>query len=224
MPAPSRKIVLLVSSDPRFFDLPENLFQSRGCDVFTALSGPEAATFVEEHAVALVICRGVPAESSVAALHASLPESTKLLLVPATGEDTAAYRKLPRTHVIEGNPEPRALLRTSSRLLEVPDRKYISILVQVRVSKPKPTTVFGKSRDISDGGIAVETSQQLPLYEPVVVSFLLAGADRMVQTDALVVRETLRADGKRQYGLRFLSLADEDRAIIVDFVVGKKEG
>ncbi len=203
--------------------MPENLFQSRGCDVFTALDGAEAIAFLGQYPVDLTICRGEPAGSSVDALHAAMSSTAKLVLIP-NGSDFSKYKKLARTHLLESNPEGKALLRLSARLLDVPDRKYISILVQVRIAKPKPTTVFGKSRDLSDGGISVETSQQLSLYEPVVVSFLLPGADRMVQTDALVVRETIRPDGKRHYGMRFLSLTEEDRGIIAEFVVGKKDG
>ncbi len=225
MPPPPRKKLLLVTPDPRFFDLPENSFQSRGCDVFTAVDAAEAIAFLGEHSVDLVISRGEPAGATLEALHGAMRGDSKLIVVPEPGQDMAALRRLQRVHTLDaptdGKSDGKGLLRLSAKILEVPERKYISILVQVRLTKPKPTTIFGKSRDLSDGGLLIETSQQLTIYDQVIVSFLIPGADRMVQTDALVVREVPKPDGGRRYGLRFLSLSDEDRTIITEFISGK---
>ena len=221
MAHPPRKRVLLITADPKYFDVPENSFQTRGCDVFTAIDGAEAVTFLREHGADLVICRGNPGGASVEAIHGALPGESKLIVVPEVGQDPAPLKRLSRVHLLDASPDGKALLRLSGKLIEVPERKYISILVQVRLTKPKPTTIFGKSRDLSDGGLLIETNQQLTVYDQVVVSFLIPGADRMVQTDALVVREVVKSDGGRRYGLRFLSLTDEDRVIVAEFVAGR---
>jgi len=217
----TRKKVLLISSDPRFFEVPENLFQSRGCDVFAISDGAEALSFIIDHGVDLVISRGEPTGASIQTLHQAIGTKAHIIVVPTPGGDFSSVLQLPNVQFLQGSGDGKALLRLSSKLLDVPDRKYISILVQVRLTKPKPTTIFGKSRDLSEGGILIETTQLLGIYDQVVVSFLIPGADRMIQTDALVVREVPKADGGKRYGLRFLSVTDEDRTIIAEFIVGK---
>jgi hypothetical protein len=217
----SRKRVLLVSDDPRFFENPENAFQSRGADVFTAMSDTEAVSFIDAHGADLIIHHGVPASVSSTDFGRVITEGRSLILVVAADANTRGFGKLERVHVIMEPVEGRALLRLSHNELGVADRKYISILVQVRVTEPKVTTIFGKSRDLSDGGILVETHQSLVIHDMVVVSFLIPGADRMIQSEALVMREVVRAGGGRRYGLKFHNLPEADREIIAEFVGAK---
>lgn len=216
----SGKTVLLVSDDPTFFEEPENVFQSRGVDVFTAMTGAEAIEHLSEHGADLTICSGIPADVAAKQLAKAL-DGTSLILLLTGGESAGAWERIPECHVVTTPVQGRELLKLSSKVLDVLDRKYISILVQVRVSRPKATTIFGKSKDLSATGILVETSQTLMLHDQVVVSFLIPGADRMVQSDALVMREVVRAGGQRRYGLKFLSLPDEDQEIVHEFLGGQ---
>lgn len=213
MPAMPRKCVLLISEQPQFFEEPENAFQSRGCDVFTALSWSEGAAFISAHNVDLVIGHGVPSVDP-----SQIAGERDVILV--CDGDAGAWAKVDGVHVLQAPVQGRKLLKLTSSLLGVNDRKYISILVQVRVGSPKPTTIFGKSRDLSDGGILVETNQTLMLHDKVVVSFLIPGAERMIQSESLVMREVVRPGGARRYGLKFLSLGEEDQGIVREFLAG----
>ena len=221
----SRKRVLLVSDDTKFFEDPENSFQSRGADVFTAMTDREAVAFVEAHGADVIIVQGVPSEVSADEFGKLTSQGRSLIVVAPKGDSGGAFagREDDGIHVVNQPVESRSLLKLSHTLLGVADRKYISILVQVRVTEPKVTTIFGKSRDLSEGGILVETNQMLTVHDQVVVSFLIPGADRMIQSDALVTREVVRAGGGRRYGLKFLSLSDSDQQIIADFVGGKHD-
>jgi len=216
------KRVLLVSDDPKFFELPDHTFQSRGCEVFTAMSGGQALAFLSEHGADLVLWRGVPTDVSADNVKQA-GDATPLVVVVLDGEDSAGWSGVEGVQVVNTPIEGKSLLKLTSKVLGIPDRKYISILVQVRVTQPKATTIFGKSRDLSEGGIMVETNQTLVVHDQVVVSFLIPGADRMIQTEALVTRETAKAGGGRRYGLKFLGLQDEDSSIVADFVRGQLE-
>ena len=217
-----RKRVLLVSEDPAFFDAPENAFQTRGCDVFTAMGGDEAFDFLASHDVDLILSRGVPGNVSAPDLDEKRRDIPVVLITPAGQKGgLSVYSSLPGIHVLDEPVTGKALLKLSSQLLRTDDRKFLSILVQVRITKPKATTVFGKSRDLSVSGLLVETNQTLLMHDQVVVSFLIPGAERMIQTQALVMREAPRPAGSRRYGLQFLALSDEDTEIIRAFLAGR---
>ena len=216
----SRKVVLLVSEDPKFFELPNNAFQSRGCDVFTAMNAGDALGFVEAHDTALVILHGVPQEVDGARFNQALGNGSGIVVL-REGENEGEWSSYDRFEVVPSAGSSKALLRASVRVLGVPERKYVSILVQVRVTRPKQTTVFGKSRDLSETGILVETSQALAIHDIVTVSFLIPGAERMIQASAVVMREVRGQDGSRRYGLQFQSLSDEDHTIVQQFLGGK---
>ena len=53
------------------------------------------------------------------------------------------------------------------------------------------------------------------------MSFLIPGAERMIQASAVVMREVRGQDGSRRYGLQFQSLSDEDHTIVQQFLGGK---
>ena len=219
-----RKKVLLVGSDPLFFEAPEHSFQVRGCDVFTATSGQEARAFLARHSVDLVLCDGAPSGVTANSIRQVLDEHVPVVVVAPPGDggaDVQPWRQLPDTHVIDRPVTGKAVLKLTRRLLNIADRKYISILVQVRVTEPKPTTIFGKSKDLAEGGLLVETNQTLTVHDRVVVSFLIPGADRMIQSDAFVVREAVRPEGPRRYGLKFIDIGAEDEAIIRAYLSGQ---
>ena len=218
------KQVLLVSSDPNFFEAPEHTFQARGCDVFAVMSGGEAGEYLNEHPVDLVISRGVPQGVDSAAV--CEPNGTKVpvVLIPSEEDDQAAVQKYnERGHVfvLKEPLQGRPLLKITRKLLQIQDRKFISILVQIRVTEPKPTTIFGKSRDLAEGGLLFETNQQLVVHSKVVVSFLIPGADRMIQADALVIREVMGNDGVSRYGIKFLTLTEEEQRIIAEYLASQ---
>jgi len=216
----SRKVVLLLSEDPKFFELPDNTFQSRGCDVFTAMDASGAVSFMESNPTALVILHGVPESVEPSRFGAALGKGSAILVL-REGDTDAGWSDLDRVQVIPSGASAKALLRASVNVLGVDERKYVSILVQVRVTRPKQTTIFGKSRDLSETGILVETNQALLIHDIVTVSFLIPGAERMIQASAIVMREVQRKDGARRYGLQFQSLSEEDATIVHQFLGGK---
>jgi len=218
----SRKVVLLVSTDPKFFELPDNAFQSRGCEIFTAMTGSGALEFLEANRTALAILHGVPADTQAESLAGAIGDG-EVILVSEDTKASQAWVKATGIQVVSAANSAKALLKASTRILGMPERKYVSILVQVRVTRPKPTTIFGKSRDLSQTGILVETSQMLVVHDVVTVSFLVPGAERMIQASAVVMREVKRADGSRRYGLQFQSLSGEDESIVTAFLGGKLE-
>ncbi|MFT5430142.1 MAG: hypothetical protein ACI9OJ_000815 [Myxococcota bacterium] len=215
----SKKVVLLISSDPRFFERRENAFQARGCNVFTAMDGTQATAFLADHGADLVISLGAPEGVDAATIRNAVGDDNRLVIVANKGHDVDDYRAASDVHIVETGDESVTLLKLSSKLLSAPARKYVAILVQVRVTQPKPTTIFARSRNLSDSGIGVEVNNQaLTVHDQVTVSFLIPGADRQIQAEGLVTREMLKDDGKRRYGIQFLSLGDYEREMIENFI------
>jgi DNA-binding response OmpR family regulator len=217
------KNVLLVSTDANFFEAPENAFQSRGCGVYATMSGEEALKFAQDREIDLAICRGALDGVDPVEFCDSVGDANNVIIIAGDGdskERLEAFRKIEGVHVLMAPLVGRALLKLTRKILGVHDRKFISILVQVRVPEPKPTTIFGKSRDLSPGGLLFETSQLIVLHTRVQVSFLIPGADRMVQAQAMVIREVTADDGTRRYGLKFIALEEAERKIIENYVAG----
>ncbi len=218
------KQVLLVTSDPNFFEEPEHTFQARGCDVFAVMSGNEAWQYLSDHSVDLVIARGVPQGVDSAAVCEPNGGKVPVVMIPTGDDDPAAvkaYNERDHVYVLKEPLKGRPLLKITRKLLKIQDRKFISILVQIRVTSPKPTTIFGKSRDLAEGGLLFETNQQLVVHSKVVVSFLIPGADRMIQADALVIREVMGSDGVSRYGIKFLTLTEEEQRIIAEYLASQ---
>jgi DNA-binding response OmpR family regulator len=218
------KQVLLVSPEPNFFEDPEHTFQARGCDVFAVMSGGEAKEFLLERNVDLLICRGVPQGVDVATVCEPQGTAIPVVLISGPDDDLAAvkaYNDRKNVYVVKEPMKGRPLLKLTRKLLDTPQRKFISILVQVRVAGAKPTTIFGKSRDLSEGGLLFETNQGLTVHTQVVVSFLIPGADRMIQADALVIREVEGGGGGSHYGIKFLNIIDEEKQIISEYLASQ---
>ena len=218
------KTILLIGNNPSFFEAPENVFQTRGCDIFGVMDGPGAVQFLSAHGADLVLTHGVPNDVSPTDLTEGLAGNGEIVLISGTGDDEAAldvYREMSTATVLDGPLKKGELLRLTSNMLGALDRKFISILVQVKVSKPKPTTVFGKSKDLSETGVLVECSQPLMLYDKVGFSFLIPGAENMIQGDALVARDDGGSGRARRYGLKFLTLTAVELAVIRDYLQGK---
>jgi hypothetical protein len=218
------KRILLVSDEPRFFESSENTFQTRGCEVFTAMNGNEAVGFLKQYGAHLVLCQGPPLDVSPADMTSAMGSNSDMVIVAAPQDSTehmSTYRSLSSITIVDLPVVGKQLLKITSKLLGSANRKFISILVQVKVTRPKVTTIFGKSRDLSETGLLVECSAPLVLYDKVSVSFLIPGAEKMVQTEAFVTRDVGGSGRARRYGLKFVALKAEERGIIEDFLAGK---
>ena len=217
------KRILLVTDEPKFFESSENTFQARGCQVFTAMSGPEALSFLNEHDTNLVLCQGAPNDVTAADLTSALGSNSDMVIVASpedSSDNMSTYRSLSSVHVVDLPVVNKELLRVTSKILGSFKRKFISILVQVKVSRPRVTTIFGKSKDLSETGLLVECSAPLILHDKVSLSFLIPGSEKMVQTDAYVARDVGGSGRARRYGLMFAELDDEEKRVIQDFLEG----
>jgi CheY-like chemotaxis protein len=218
------KRILLVTDEPRFFESSENTFQARGCDVFTAMSGLEAVGFLEKNSTNLVLCDGAPSDVSPTDLASAMGSNSELVIVASpedNSENMVTYRSISSVQVVNMPVLNKELLKVTGKILGTPNRKFISILVQVKVTRPKVTTIFGKSKDLSESGLLVECSAPLILHDKVSLSFLIPGAEKMVQAEAFVARDVGGSGRARRYGLKFVSLKADEKAVIQDFLSGK---
>ncbi len=221
------KRVLLISPDPNFFESRDQAFNRRGVQAFPALDIVEGAEILMRVPMDLVIAdaRDVDAVQ----LHEDVKAITDtvqvpvVLVVPAATEDVlrSAFSDLTSVFLVAFPVSTKYLLELSNRLVSIPNRKYVRVLVQMRVPGEKSTTVFAFSRNISESGMLLETEAQLRLGDLVGMNFMLPGVGGGTPIDArgeiVRLQEGESASTVRLYGLRFTDIGASDREVIAAY-------
>lgn len=216
----ARKMVMVHSEDPSFFERRDTLFNRRGVDVFGSMTLEEASRILRQRAPDIFICQGVPSGLHAEDMRRVVRSGIPVVIMAIEGDDPAllaGYEADEDTHVLHP-PYDGRLLELSSQLLGVAVRRYLRILVQMKVTDDAGTS-FGFSHDLSASGLLVESRVLCPIGQTISVCFMLPNAGRMVSARAEVVREApCTKPGVRRYGCRFVGLSDEDKGLIAAFV------
>lgn len=208
--------VLLYTQDPAFFERRDTWFNRRGVDVFCAMDMEEAAAILTLRRVDMLVSCGVPAGLAVEELRGQVPYGVPLivLVTPEDDEDLIDDYRLASDVAVITSPYGDALMQNTAKLLSVPTRHYIRILVQLQIEDQAGG--FGFSNNLSATGMLVETKKQLEIGTHIQLSFLLPGARQMTAVKARVVREAQsNKHGSFRYGVQFVDLPVADREHIV---------
>jgi len=221
------KRVLLVASDPNFFEGRDQAFNRRGVQAFPALDIVEGAEILVRVPMDLVIVDA--RKLDVVQLHDDVKAVTDtvqvpfILVVPAESEDPlrVAFSDLASVFLVAYPVSTKYLLELSNRLVSIANRKYVRVLVQMRVPGEKSTTVFAFSRNISESGMLIETEAQLRQGDLVGMNFMLpgVGGGTPIEARGEIVRTQ---DGEtsttvRLYGLHFTDIGAADREVIASY-------
>jgi len=113
------------------------------------------------------------------------------------------------------------LLELSNKLLGIANRKYVRVLVQIKIPKEKASqTHFGFSRNVSSSGMLLETEMAFQPGDTMILGFMLpqSGASKMIDAKCVVVRAQKPAAGTvTHYGVHFLDMSPSDRERVADF-------
>lgn len=113
--------------------------------------------------------------------------------------------------------DPKKLFEKISRLLDVPERRAVRVLIKVTVKGNLGIEpFFGSTLNISASGLLLETEKILARGDIVTCSFFLPDSERIL-ADCEVMRVAKR---ERQflYGLRFIELTEKDKDSIEGFI------
>lgn len=104
------------------------------------------------------------------------------------------------------------------RLLDIPRRQYVRVLVKVTVQGNfRSEPFYCTSRDISASGILIDTDKTLARGDVISCAFFLPGSDKLNVTGE-VVRILRGAASPYSYGVMFKDLTSEGRTLIEEFI------
>jgi len=213
----NRKKILIVDDTELFREL-EAVFLARAGDIITAASGKEALELARRERPDVVVadidmpemdgetlCRAIKADRDMC--------STPVALV-ISGESAEDHARAVSAHAddILAKPLSRIQLNVSvARLLSNRGSRGLTRVrvdsdVRVRVSRSQ-STAWCVARDVSRGGIFIESLGKLPLDTEVDLDFRLPNQDALLRPSARVIWTGRHpATGTPGMGLRFVSM------------------
>jgi response regulator RpfG family c-di-GMP phosphodiesterase len=226
------KRVLLVSTEPNFYEEAEHLVNRRGVEAYPVMDLSEAGEVLVRVPMDLMILdvtRGGYESAQLFSDLSGLNAQTQLpciLVVPVAQEESMRdqFSSLASVFIVPFPISSKYLFDLSNRLLSVANRKYVRVLVQVRVSgdggEQAQQTHFAFSRNVSETGLLLESEAAFTIGQFVGINFMLPGVagGGAIDARAEVVRvQEDEGTSVRYYGLRFEDIADGQQAVIAEY-------
>jgi len=221
--------ILLVDDVKVFIEFERSLFERAGCVVVSAATGTEALRIAQEqrpHAVLLdyempgmkgdEVCRRIRDDAST--------RHIPVLIVTShpTAEVESRCRRAGCTDFISKPVTGRELMQRVVRLLAIPYRVGLRTRVRMEVKvdgTDESVSVLGYSRDISEGGMMIETPEPVAEGRTVRLSFSLPGSDAQGAARAVVIRSApSHGRGAFSVALKFVEADTATREAIRAFV------
>lgn len=221
------KTTVLIADDLKLFlEIEKSYLQRGGFEVLTAGGGEEAvrvATASRPHLVLLDL--EMPGMDGVAACAAmrDVPAlaATPIIIMSARGDEKTRERCLKAgcTEFVVKPEKPEELLGLVARILAVRKRgsERITVVFDVK-GEGGEHQVIGRARDLSAGGMLLETAAPLAAGATLKVEFYLPRTKTQIRATAEVTRVAAIPGGGHQAGLRFTDLSQADQEQILDFV------
>ncbi|HEV8435832.1 MAG TPA: PilZ domain-containing protein [Thermoanaerobaculia bacterium] len=217
--------ILLVDHSRGALIFQETILRRRDSAIFTALAGTEGLQKARAEKPHLIIfgydlfdmsapefCREIREDETT--------RGTSLLLVVdrehqnhadlclSAGCNDVIYRPLQR----------RELDEKVAKLTTIPVRRQLRTITKIEVSLEKNGRfILGRSINISANGMLLEVDRVLPGDGPVRLHFYIPGDPKPLQLDAAVLRAEFTGT-MAKYGLRFVSVSEEERERIDRYV------
>ena len=207
--------VVLYSEDPSFFERPDTHIARRGVDVFATMDIFELGAVISAAPVKLVISRGAPGGMPEPSLRSRLGTSPHVLILGSDADDPMTLKTyqagIGSTVLLE--PYQNRVFETTQKLLEVPIRHYVRMLVQMKGSGDSSTAGAGFSycQNVSVSGMLIEAKKELVVGSTVRLSFMVPNVPGMIDVSARVVRHASSVKDAHRYGVHFLDLRPEDK-------------
>jgi CheY-like chemotaxis protein len=221
------KVTVLIADDLKFFlETEKSYLQRGGFDVLTALSGEEAVAVAAKKQPHLVLLDLEMPKMDGAAACAEMRkvpalQATPIIIMSATGTPQNRERcmKAGCTEFVAKPEKPEELLGMVARILAVKRRESQRITVVFNVTGTHASRqVIGQAKDLSQGGLLLETSTAIVVGSVLELEFYLPGTRSQVKVKAKVVRAGKSPEGAHQAGVEFVNLSQSDQEAILDYV------
>jgi DNA-binding response OmpR family regulator len=218
------KKILLVNASRYFFDEGKNLLDRKDFQVFLAPSGLRALQIHRQEKVHLIVADLDMAEMSGDTLCARIREDNEsravsCILICHDNPAELQRGKQSGANICLKKPfTARILLEHVEKLLTISVRRGYRVLLRAKVKGALDNlTFFCTSQNISATGILIEADRQLHIGDQLACSFYLPESAH-ITADGEVARTEQRADGRYEYGIRFVGISPEHTAEIERFI------
>ncbi len=218
------KKVLLVDNLRPFLEKEASILANRGLRLLTAASGEEAVSIHKSEKADLIVTSldmpGMTGDALCSLIRKD--KELKNVSVIIICENKKAH--LDRCARCGANTfvtkpfDPSVFLDKVSRLIEIPKRSGIRVLIKVSVKgELKSESFFCTSVNISTAGILLEMDRTLSKGDHINCSFFIPGSES-IMADCEVMRVAPSSQGISQCGVKFLDLSPDHKSAIDTFV------
>jgi CheY-like chemotaxis protein len=226
-----KRKILVVDDAPMFREL-ESLFLARSGRVITAADGEEAlATARRERPDVIVTDLSMPGLSGDVLCRRIKrdPDLGRTPVIIVTSQhDGAEHERAVRAgadDVVEKPVNRVSLIQTVNHFLRLAERGLVRVPLETDVKLALPgQETWGRSRNISRGGIFVELSHASPEPETELqIEFALPDAGAPLSPTAKVVWRRLESEARAGVGLQFLRLGGNAARLLDEFIYERAE-
>lgn len=224
------KKILLVDNVKLFMEMEKTLLSRKGLTIFTASSGKEVLAIHRKEKVDLIlldlfmpemggdkVCRRIREDRE-------LRDVSIIIVTPGSKEEGIKLCQNAGANDYVAKPiDPKVLLSKISRLLDIPERKDVRVLVRIGLEGGgRGIQFFGNSVDISLGGMLVEVDRPITVGERINLSLVLPHRTRLLKVKGNIVRQARGDEGMYRYGVKFEDLGWEEMALLKELIDSKR--
>jgi CheY-like chemotaxis protein len=218
------KKILLVDHQKSYIEREASILRNRGLQILTATSAEEAVALHKTEKVHLIVTAldmpgtGGDALCSLIRKDRELKSVSVIIICENRKADLDRCVRSGANAFITKPFDPSAFLDKVSRLIEIPKRSGVRVLIKVAVKgNLKSASFFCSSVNISTSGILLETDRALSKGDLITCSFFIPGSDG-IEVDCEVMRAVSMSPGVSHCGARFLGLHPHHESAIEAFV------
>lgn len=219
---PMKKILLVADLVP-VVEREKSVLSRSDVVIFTATSGEEALRIHREQKVDLIVSdldmpgTGGDGLCSVIRRDDALKSVSIILVCLNRKSDIERYEASGANACLTKPLDMEELSRRVNQLLQIPVRESMRVLVKVSVKGEfRSDYFFAYSRNISVSGILLETDKVLVKGDRILCTFFLVSDQ--VTADGEVARTMRKSLALNQYGVKFIDLPPEAKALIAEFI------
>jgi uncharacterized protein (TIGR02266 family) len=227
--SPASTVTMVFVHDPDIYLELNKRLGKRGVKVINVSSGSVALEMIRKLKPALVILgyelQDLPAGEVVRRIRKS-PQSRNIPVIilydPASGQEGEVLG-LPVDEALARPVDTETLVRKISERLEIPLRRHNRIAIDMDVEcAHRDSRLRGFARNISEGGVFIETDDAVEVGASLSLSFTLPGMGEPLTVSGTVVRRIeLERELRFGLGIQFGPLPERSRQQILEFLVQK---
>ncbi len=217
------KKILIVDDLEPFIRQERTLLDRSDFMIFTAKSSEEAIELHRRERVDLILADlnmpGISGDQMTSAirLDPDLRYVSVMIICSQKKADMEKCAACGANDFITRPLDAKKLMDKISRLLEIPQRRNLRVLIKVSVKGTFDSApFFGTTHNISVAGLLLESDKVLAKGDRINCVFYLPDSER-VSAESEIIR-VIRGEKTFQYGVKFLNVGEQDRGLIEAFV------